>query len=186
MRPSSSSDAMELMDRFSQLKEAIRITDQVWCMNILASGFPIDFVDEMGATALHYAAKSGSIRMVNILLNQGAQPDIADCLGFTPFLISARYGYLDIVKRLSQSGANPEKETALGMKSQCLADLAGHPHVVAALHTNTLEAAKDLKTARERFTGIHEDSLIFVKTSPAKRRSILGILKPLRLKRRRD
>ncbi|CAD5207038.1 unnamed protein product [Bursaphelenchus okinawaensis] len=176
-------DVLAATDRFEQLKEAIRSSDQVWVMNILSSGFNVNFVDEMGATALHYVAREGSVGMVNILLTQGAKPDIVDSLGFTPFLIASRYGHLQVVKRLLAAGVDLNRTTLLGINAQVLADLGGHPHVVAALHNNTLAAAECLQLAREKFAGIKDDSLVFSKnTVSTRRRSILGILRPNQLK----
>jgi ankyrin repeat protein len=60
---------------------------------------------ELGAaTPLHMAVNKGYKKMVEILLNNYADPNIQDSQGFTPLHIAARKGLLDITKLLISKG----------------------------------------------------------------------------------
>eukprot|EP00834_Sanchytrium_tribonematis_P008691 NODE_1121_length_2108_cov_0.419612.p1 type:complete len:512 gc:universal NODE_1121_length_2108_cov_0.419612:418-1953(+) len=49
-------------------------------------GVAIDFVDDRGMTALHYAAKRGHVDAVDVLLSRGASFNIQDNWGMTPLM----------------------------------------------------------------------------------------------------
>eukprot|EP00039_Didymoeca_costata_P004882 m.76810 g.76810 ORF g.76810 m.76810 type:complete len:699 (-) comp12582_c0_seq3:68-2164(-) len=53
-----------------------------------------------GYTPLHVAASSGSLAIVELLLQYGADPNILDGHGRTPLHISTSRGFVEIVKRL--------------------------------------------------------------------------------------
>jgi truncated hemoglobin YjbI/ankyrin repeat protein len=63
----------------------------------------VQMTDGGRATALHYAAKAGFVKTIEVLLDHGADPDVRDDNGFTPFDWLARASKsvdLDAVRRL--------------------------------------------------------------------------------------
>jgi ankyrin repeat protein len=83
----------------------------------LAAGFPVDAVDEQGATAVHHAAISGRADIVKRLIAAGAKLDIIDpqhdapplgwaCFG-ADFIRNADGDYPGVVRLLLEAGVRP-------------------------------------------------------------------------------
>lgn len=58
--------------------------------------------DDIGRTALHYAAQTGNMTVARLLLAEGASNQIADEHGITPLALAAMSGQLDVVRGLNQ------------------------------------------------------------------------------------
>src|SRR5262249_35105796 len=54
-------------------------------------GFNINFTDNVGRTALHYATLDGNEQIMKDLLKLGADPTIADQGNFTPYELATHY-----------------------------------------------------------------------------------------------
>ena len=63
-----------------------------------------------GETRLYRAARSGNIKEVKRLLNNGANPDVPDAHGLTPLHQAAYWGETEIVDLLIKAGANVNAE----------------------------------------------------------------------------
>jgi ankyrin repeat protein len=59
-----------------------------------------------GWTALHYAAASGDLDIMKLLLERHADIDAASPTGTTPLMLAAREGQEDAVKLLLDEGAD--------------------------------------------------------------------------------
>ncbi|KAL4101499.1 hypothetical protein PRIC1_005251 [Phytophthora ramorum] len=74
----------------------------------------VDCLGEMGyvglnrRTPLHWAAISGSLEAVNLLLEAGADPNFQDAGGRSPLHWAARLNRTDVVRSLLQAGADPK------------------------------------------------------------------------------
>lgn len=69
-------------------------------------GLDIDALATCGWTALHEAASCGYQDIVELLLENGADPNIQDSVQkCTPIHLAARKGHLEVVRSLVQSGA---------------------------------------------------------------------------------
>ena len=56
-------------------------------------------------TALHYAARSGSVDIIKLLLDKRMSFNLTDTRRFTPLQISAQFGHLEATKALVERGA---------------------------------------------------------------------------------
>ena len=65
----------------------------------------LNYKDENGYSALHYACEEGNLKIVEILIDTHCNPNILNNLKQTPLHLSAKGGYFDISKKLIESGA---------------------------------------------------------------------------------
>lgn len=63
---------------------------------------------ETGSTPLHFAAKSGAVPLVKLLLSKGAELENKNVDGNTPLALAAAMGHADVIAVLLASGANVE------------------------------------------------------------------------------
>ena len=63
-------------------------------------------LESNGYSVLHWAARKGEIRMVQMLLDSGACEDDRTEDGNTPLALAARVGHDDILELLIQRGCN--------------------------------------------------------------------------------
>ena len=65
----------------------------------------INYKDENGYSALHYASEEGNLKIVDILLKSNCDPNINNNEKKTPIHLSAKKGYFDVSKKLLENGA---------------------------------------------------------------------------------
>ena len=66
-------------------------------------------------TALHIAARLGSVDCALMLLDNGATPDAATVEQYTPLHIAAKEGHEDVVQLLLERGANSSLATSVSV-----------------------------------------------------------------------
>lgn len=76
----------------------------------------VDWKNTDGMTALHRAAERNNIRLVQLLLNKGANVNAKDNLGNTPLHVASALGASDIVPILLMAGANPDLANKAGAR----------------------------------------------------------------------
>lgn len=89
---------------------------------LLRDGAEIDALNVYGETSLHYAAKSGNQRMVELLLNHKADPNIQSVsTKCSPLHEACIFGHPETILLLVQYGANPYlvNDKGLGALSLC-------------------------------------------------------------------
>jgi ankyrin repeat protein len=72
-------------------------------------------VNKTGWTPLHYAATSGQLAIMELLLENHAYIDAASPNGTTPLMMAAHYGTPAAVKLLLDAGADPSLKNQLGL-----------------------------------------------------------------------
>jgi len=76
--------------------EATKILDTCWFLDV-------NYKSIDGNSILHWACYSGKVRVVQSLLEKGAQPNVLNNLGSTPLMVAVRYGNHDVVQVLVES-----------------------------------------------------------------------------------
>ncbi len=92
-----------------------------------------------GDTPLHWAAYQGHTRVIQILLDAGADPIVTDSDGITPFHWAAREGHTKIVQALLQAKADVTVTTNSGYTPLHLAARNGHTKIAKYLLANRAE-----------------------------------------------
>jgi ankyrin repeat protein len=74
-------------------------------------------VNKPGWTPLHYAATSGQLQIMRLLLENHAYVDASSPNGSTPLMMAARYGSPEAVKLLLEEGADPLLKNEQGLSA---------------------------------------------------------------------
>ena len=74
-------------------------------------------VNKTGWTPLHYAATSGQLEMIKLLIDENAYIDTESPNQSTPLMLAAMYGTEAAVKLLLQEGADPSIKNQLGLNA---------------------------------------------------------------------
>ncbi len=74
-------------------------------------------VNKTGWTPLHYAATSGQLQIMELLLEESAYIDAESPNGTTPLMMAAQYGTTSAVKLLLEAGADPTLRNQLGLSA---------------------------------------------------------------------
>ena len=78
-------------------------------------GEQLNLLDREGYTPLGYAARTGDLEIVKLLVKTGASVDVAENPGgWTPLLQATDQHHADVVRFLLEHGANPNIKTRLG------------------------------------------------------------------------
>ncbi|ABE44432.1 Ankyrin [Polaromonas sp. JS666] len=72
-------------------------------------------INKTGWTPLHYAASSGHLAIISLLLENSAYIDAESPNGSTPLMMAAMYGTPAAVKLLLQEGADPQLKNQQGL-----------------------------------------------------------------------
>ena len=91
------------------LHMAASLNDRVQVERLVADGHPVNRFDDLGKTALHYAAEREALPIVRLLLEAGAQIDAHDVhhAGNTPLAEVAGNCSLELAQLLVGAGADP-------------------------------------------------------------------------------
>jgi len=87
-------------------------------------------VNKPGWAPLHYAATSGNVQVIQLLLDHYAYIDAESPNSSTPLMMAAMYGSAEAVKVLLDAGADATLKNAIGLTALDFALKAGHPDAV--------------------------------------------------------
>lgn len=98
----------------SEFIEAIKAGDRAAVEGMIDAGAELNQQDKQGWTPLNWAAGSGQLEIVDLLLEHGADPLVVGADLRTAQMIALAAGYADVVKRLREAeikaGAAPSSE----------------------------------------------------------------------------
>lgn len=98
---------------------------------------PSDPPEQQGITPLIYAAASGDVEMLRLLIRYGADLNAAKADGLTPLMVAAFCGQFDSIKVLVEAGAKVELvntiDPAKPFSAMDLAVVGGHNQIVGHL-----------------------------------------------------
>ncbi|HWP38125.1 MAG TPA: ankyrin repeat domain-containing protein [Gemmatimonadales bacterium] len=101
---------------------------------LLKQGADVNAAQADGMTALHWAAQSGNVPMLRVLLSAGASTAAITRLGwYTPLHLASREGHAEAIRMLLQGGARVDAVTSTGAAPIHLAADGGRPEAVQAL-----------------------------------------------------
>jgi ankyrin repeat protein len=99
-------------------------------------------VNKTGWTALHYAAASGHLKIMRMLIEQHAFLDAESPNGTTPLMMAAGYGNGAAVKLLLDEGALPALKNQLGIDALAMARMHNRPDAIRLLSPQPAAPAK--------------------------------------------
>uniref|UniRef100_W5MM82 Fibronectin type III and ankyrin repeat domains 1 n=1 Tax=Lepisosteus oculatus TaxID=7918 RepID=W5MM82_LEPOC len=92
-----------------QLHHAVNMDDEVEVTKVLQSGtVMVDVPDKLGFTPLMVAAQKGFFRLVQILVEHGADVNLQNASGKNSLMLACFAGHLDVIKYLRKCGATWE------------------------------------------------------------------------------
>ncbi|XP_071636453.1 uncharacterized protein [Temnothorax longispinosus] len=101
---SNDENVINLLTSTEELFEAVKLNRLSDVENYIKAGAVVNAKNAKG-TSLHYAAWKGYDRIVNILLQNKADPNAVNDKGFTPLHYAAKFSHLKVVKLLLSNGA---------------------------------------------------------------------------------
>ncbi len=130
----------------------------------LRSGVSVETGDDFGRTALHEAAASGDVALIETLISYGANPNAACLDGWTPLCEAAKYNHPEAFQRLLDSGSQPDRPKPWSVYDAALRanagisiflallpklkpdmlDKRGHPLIQAALRMERMDVVSEL------------------------------------------
>lgn len=90
-------------------------------------------VDQPGWSALHYAAAGPEPKLVQLLIDRGADLNAASPNDTTPLMMAAQYGSEDSVNLLLARGADVNRRNQKGLRAVDFARLSGRESLVEEL-----------------------------------------------------
>ena len=96
-------------------------------------------VNKTGWTPLHYAASTGQIATIRLLIENNAYIDAESPNGSTPLMMASMYGSTEAVKLLLDDGADPGLKNQQGLTAMQFAERASRRDAITLL-TNAIKA----------------------------------------------
>jgi ankyrin repeat protein len=90
-------------------------------------------INKTGWTPLHYAASTGQVAIISLLLENSAYIDAESPNGTTPLMMAAMYGTPAAVSFLLQEGADPGLKNQQGLTALDFAQRGNRPDAVNAI-----------------------------------------------------
>jgi ankyrin repeat protein len=115
---------------------------------LLDEGASLDARDRLGARLLSHAAKSGHLRMVELLLARGAPIDARSLDGATALYLAAEGSHILIAQRLIERGADVNLAGHSGVSPLAAAAYAGNDLIVEALLAHGADARMPDETGK--------------------------------------
>jgi ankyrin repeat protein len=115
------------------LIEAVRSRNVETVIDLLKRRVDVNARQADGATALHWAAHFGDVKIAELLIQAGARPGIADDTGVTPIHLACTNRSDALVEMLLEAGADPDATLLNGETALMTCSRTGDLHAVEAL-----------------------------------------------------
>eukprot|EP00438_Fugacium_kawagutii_P025675 Skav205820 [mRNA] locus=scaffold307:527493:528752:+ [translate_table: standard] len=124
------------------------------CRMLLERGVPVNHADELGQTALFYAARQGHTGTIKYLLRKGADPNIVDKDGETAIFYAVSRKRVDAVNALLEGGTklevvNNRQHTCMSVAPQELVPTLAEERKKRRLYEDSDPASKRRRTEME-------------------------------------
>ncbi len=162
---------------YTSLQKAVIQGDTRQVKHLLESGVAANQQNDLGRTALHYAAVPGgrtldySAQVTELILQYGGDPNMLDDAGATPTAIAVATGNQAVARVLLANGGNPNVTDPNGLSLLAMAEVRGQASMASLLRArgarysgstaelrllpelrNGLEFARRVRLRRERDT----------------------------------
>jgi ankyrin repeat protein len=134
-------------DGFSPLGLAVFFGHEEIARRLVAAGADVNRPSRnaIRVAPLHSAVESGSLALLDLLLEHGARPDAVEFLEATPLHSAAARGNKEMVERLLRAGADPHRKTRDGKTAAELARQYGHEALAVWLAGYSFSAGSEGK-----------------------------------------
>ncbi|XP_071986930.1 fibronectin type 3 and ankyrin repeat domains protein 1 isoform X2 [Engystomops pustulosus] len=150
------------------LHRAVNMNDEDAVLKVLECGHvKTDIPDKLGFTALMMAAQKGFLRIVQLLVNHGADINQETGSGKNSLMLACFAGHLDIVKYLREQGASWESRDKGGCTAMHWAVDGGDVKVIEWMIADGCQV--DVKDSCSRWTPLMRVSAVTGKTDVARR-----------------
>lgn len=140
------------------LIEAARSGDLVKAEALLSSGAEVDETDEIGWTALTFAAGQGDMAMVRFLVERGADPFKVGRDERTPQMVALAAGHVEVMEYLRQTEDNLDAERARLLRPERLYSRAYHLRDLKQFSGwSEIAAADGEESSDDQIVFIHQD-----------------------------
>jgi len=130
----------------SPLIEAVKGEEFQNVKELITAGTPVNDANRYGVRPLAIACEKGNLELVEILLENKADPNAAQVGNETPLMTAARTGKVEIVKRLVAAGARINEKEHHEQTALMWAAAEGHTEVVRFLLEKGAEFQKPLSS----------------------------------------
>src|SRR5437899_4703247 len=134
---------------YENVARAAKQNDSGTVRLLLSNGTNPNQTDEESRSGLHYAAMSGNLRIIAILIKAGARLDPKEKLGNTPLHLAVERDQAEAAKLLLDAGAAVDPESKSGMTPLMVAASRGNVEIVNALLAKGANVAKTDYTGRD-------------------------------------
>src|SRR5690554_2047923 len=123
--------ASQAVSAASVLVDAARSLDTAGAVAAIAQQADVNEAEADGTTALHWAVHHDDAKLVEALLQAGADPTVANDYGATPMSEAAVVGNVEVIEQLLDAGADADSPNAEGQTA-----------LMVVARTSNIEAAR--------------------------------------------
>ena len=174
---------LEDMDSNTPLLLAVKRKSPEITEALIDKGVELNHHNSKNIYALHMACSAGSVDVVRLLVNKGANVECRNQLNQTPLMVASEFNHSEIIKcLLEEGGADIEARGDDGMTSLLKASSKGHIEAAQMLgrHNADVYAVDQVRTRAIQYLHQHRCSTLMHDISSG--RGALSFTRPRRIK----